>query len=317
MTRPDGRDGRPAPPGDHHPQLARPRRGLGARRVRPHPRALRGQRHRGRAALAQGLRPGLGDRRVRDAAARHAHPQRPRVGQGPHRRPHPRDQPADRPLAARLDRPRGARREQHRHRLRRPAGRRRHPHRGDHRRLRGPRRRRLVAGRPQEARPARPRSSQSVAAVSVGVIDGEPRLDLAYEEDVRGRHRHERRVHRRRRLRRGAGHRGGRGVRPARRSTRCSTSPSPAAPSSPGCRPTRSRDDTRLLLATRNAGKLAELRRLLAERRPRGRGRRPRATSTSTRRRPRPARRSRRTRCSRRARRRGTPGCRRSPTTPG
>jgi ribonuclease PH len=27
--------------------------------------------------------------------------------------------------------------------------------------------------------------SQSVAAVSVGVIDGEPRLDLAYEEDVR------------------------------------------------------------------------------------------------------------------------------------
>jgi ribonuclease PH len=27
--------------------------------------------------------------------------------------------------------------------------------------------------------------AQSVAAVSVGVIDGEPRLDLAYEEDVR------------------------------------------------------------------------------------------------------------------------------------
>ncbi|MCW2676631.1 MAG: rph, partial [Modestobacter sp.] len=26
---------------------------------------------------------------------------------------------------------------------------------------------------------------QSVAAVSVGIIDGEPRLDLAYEEDVR------------------------------------------------------------------------------------------------------------------------------------
>ena len=33
---------------------------------------------------------------------------------------------------------------------------------------------------------ARPRALvQSVAAVSVGVIDGEPRLDLAYEEDVR------------------------------------------------------------------------------------------------------------------------------------
>ena len=27
--------------------------------------------------------------------------------------------------------------------------------------------------------------AQSVAAVSVGVIDGQPRLDLAYEEDVR------------------------------------------------------------------------------------------------------------------------------------
>jgi ribonuclease PH len=33
---------------------------------------------------------------------------------------------------------------------------------------------------------ARPTAiAQSVAAVSVGVIDGEPRLDLAYEEDVR------------------------------------------------------------------------------------------------------------------------------------
>jgi ribonuclease PH len=33
---------------------------------------------------------------------------------------------------------------------------------------------------------ARPKAiAQSVAAVSVGVIDGEPRLDLAYEEDVR------------------------------------------------------------------------------------------------------------------------------------
>ena len=32
---------RPASPGHHHPQLARPRRGLGAGRVRPHPGALR------------------------------------------------------------------------------------------------------------------------------------------------------------------------------------------------------------------------------------------------------------------------------------
>jgi ribonuclease PH len=40
-----------------------------------------------------------------------------------------------------------------------------------------------LGGRKQLARPQA--LTQSVAAVSVGVIDGEPRLDLAYEEDVR------------------------------------------------------------------------------------------------------------------------------------
>ena len=47
---------RPAPRRPDHPRLARPRRGLGARRVRPHPGAVRGVVHRGRAALAQGQR---------------------------------------------------------------------------------------------------------------------------------------------------------------------------------------------------------------------------------------------------------------------
>src|SRR3954447_17983954 len=43
-----------------------------------------------------------------------------------------------------------------------------------------------VAWMGERKRLARPRALvQSVAAVSVGVIDGEPRLDLAYEEDVR------------------------------------------------------------------------------------------------------------------------------------
>ena len=124
---------RRAPPDHDHPQLARPRRGLGARRVRRHPGAVRRLGLRGRAALAQGLRPGLGHGRVRDAPRVDQHPLGPRVGQGPHRRPHPRDLPADRPLAARGHRLQGARREHHRPRLRRPPGRRRHPHRRDHR----------------------------------------------------------------------------------------------------------------------------------------------------------------------------------------
>ena len=50
--------------------------GLRARRVRTDPGAVRGLRLRGRAALAQGLRPGLGHRGVRDAAARRPTPAR-------------------------------------------------------------------------------------------------------------------------------------------------------------------------------------------------------------------------------------------------
>ena len=80
------------------------------------------------------------------------HPLRPRVGQGPHRRPHPRDLPPDRPLAARGHRLRGARREHHRPRLRRPPGRRRHPHRRDHRRVRRARRRRRPPALARRAR---------------------------------------------------------------------------------------------------------------------------------------------------------------------
>ena len=103
---------------------------------------------------------------------------------GQDRRTDARDLPADRPLAARRDRPVGAGRELDLDRLRRAAGRRRHPHRGDHRRLRRARRRGAWL---RQARPlARPDPLiNSISAVSVGVIDGEPRLDLMYEEDVR------------------------------------------------------------------------------------------------------------------------------------
>ncbi len=66
------------------------------------------------------------------------------------------------------------------------AGRRRHPHRVDHRQLRG------AAATPSPGWPARACSPpppekvihRSICAVSVGVIGGEPRLDLNYVEDV-------------------------------------------------------------------------------------------------------------------------------------
>ena len=125
---------------------------------------------------------GLGDRRVRDAAARDEHPQRPGVGQGPDRRAHPRDLPARRPVAARLRGLQGARREHDRRstatccrptaapgRPRSPAGTWRWRTRSTWLRERG-----QLKGSPLVA---------SVSAVSVGIVAGEPRLDLCYEED--------------------------------------------------------------------------------------------------------------------------------------
>ena len=219
---------RRAPPDHDHPPLARPRRRLGAGRVRQDPRAVRGVRLRGRAALAQGLRAGLGHRRVRDAARLHQHPLRPRVGQGPHRRPHPRDQPADRPLAAGGHRLQGARREHDRARLRRAPGRRRHAHGGDHRGVRRPGRRRHppAVGRRAHRRAAdrlggrgQRRHHRRRAAARPALRGGRPRRD-----------RHERRDDRRRQVRRGAGHRRGRRRSTAPSSTRCSPSRRRAAP---------------------------------------------------------------------------------------
>ncbi len=56
----------------------------------------------------------------------------------------------------------------------------------------------------------------SVAAISVGIIDGVPRLDLPYEEDVRAETDMNVVMTGSRLLRRGAGHRRGRGLRPGR-----------------------------------------------------------------------------------------------------
>ena len=75
-------------------------------------------------------------------------------------------------------------REHHRPRLRRPPGRRRHPHRRDHRGLRRAGRRGRPTCAPTERSTGEPLTG-SVAAVSVGIIDGVPRLDLHYDDDVR------------------------------------------------------------------------------------------------------------------------------------
>ena len=119
----------------------------------------------------------------------------------------------------------------------------------------------------------------SVAAVSVGIVDGEPRLDLCYEEDVAAQTDMNVVCTGDGELRRDPGHRRARAVRPRRCSTSCSTS------AWPGCA-----ELTRLQRGPRSGcmsdagwswppatrSKLAELRRILADA-----GRAGRASSTS------------------------------------
>ena len=178
---------------------------LGADLLRRDARDLHRLRPGVRAALDGGPGPRLGDRRVRDAPRLDGRPQAARRHQGPRRRPHGRDPAADRPLAARRGRLRGARRAHGLRRLRRAAGRRRHALRVDHRRLRRARARlrRLV----EEGKLERLAADRSVAAVSCGIVDGVPLLDLDYPEDSERRGRRQRRHDGRRRARRGAGDR--------------------------------------------------------------------------------------------------------------
>ena len=99
----------------------------------------------------------------------------------------------------------------------------------------------------------------SVAAVSVGIVDGAPLLDLDYSEDSTRRRRHERRHDRRRAAGRGAGD--GR-ARPVLRDSSTSSSTSPPAASTscggPG-RGDRVAAGVTALVATSNRNKLAEL----------------------------------------------------------
>ena len=73
---------RPAPSRHHHPAVARPRRGLGARRVRQDPRALRRLVTEGVPRWRKGSGLGWVTAEYAMLPARHAHPRRPRVGQG-------------------------------------------------------------------------------------------------------------------------------------------------------------------------------------------------------------------------------------------
>ncbi len=119
--------------------------------------------------------------------------------------------------------------------------------------------RKLLAGKPSQA------VHRSVAAVSVGIIDGEPRLDLSYVEDAKAEV--DMNI-----VCTGSGDfvevqgTGEAGVFSGTSSTSCWTWESPAANNWPCCSArlwTRSDMSKRLLLATRNAGKLVELQRIL------------------------------------------------------
>ena len=115
-----------------------------------------------RAAVDAGDGPGLGHRRVLDAARIDRRAQRPGGGEGQAVGPDPGDPAVDRPVVARRDRPAHDGRGADHRRLRRPPGRRRHPHRVHLRRLPRPPRC-LLASRRQEADHGAPRSRTRAA----------------------------------------------------------------------------------------------------------------------------------------------------------
>ena len=135
--------------------------------------------------------------------------------------PHPGDPAPDRPLLARGDRALGSRRAPDHHRLRCAPGRWRHAHRRDHRRLR---RACTGASRFMTATGliARHAIKDHVAAVSCGIYEGTPVLDLDYAEDSGRAHRREFRADRRGRSGRDPGHRGRRAVQRKPSSASCS-----------------------------------------------------------------------------------------------
>ena len=159
----------PAPHRQDHPQFHPPRRRLGADRNGRHPRAMHRLGRRKPAALPARQGPGLGDRRIRHAAALDAHRSAREAAKGKTDRPHPGNPAPDRPQPAPPSPTSRPRRTPDHPRLRRAAGRRRHPLRLDHRRL----------DRPHEAcdkpgrRPAscRPTRSRTMSRRFVGIFE--------------------------------------------------------------------------------------------------------------------------------------------------
>ena len=159
-------------------------------------------------ALPSRQGPGLGHGRIWHAPARHPHARQPRGGQGQAIGPNAGNPAADRPLAARGGRPAQARRAADHGRLRRHPGRWRHAHRVHLRRLGRASHRGRQAAR-QQGLAADPIRTQ-VAAVSCGIYNGTPVLDLDYDEDSKAGFGRQFRAHRRRLDRRGAVDRRGR-----------------------------------------------------------------------------------------------------------
>ena len=176
----------------------KPRRRLGAGRVRRHQGAVhRERRGEGAAVPASGKRRGLGHRRVRHAAARDPHAQRPRGRARQAARPHAGDPAPDRPLAARGGRPRRARRA---HASRstatccRPTAA-RAPRRSPAPSSRSPTRSRWLQRAASCSRESR--CTDHVAAVSVGIVERRAAARPRLRRGLGLRHRHERRHDRR------------------------------------------------------------------------------------------------------------------------
>ena len=260
-----------------HPQLARPRRGQRPGGVRPNPGAVRGVVHRGRAALAQGQRHRAGSPRSTRCCPRSTNTRSDResvkgriggrtheisrlIGRSPARgRSTPRRWARTRSsstatfsrLTAAPGRPRS------------PAPTSPWPTRSSRRSQPG-----LLVGERAAADRARSPPSASASSRACRSSTSDYPEDSTADTDMNVVMTGDGRV------RRDPGHRRGRARSTASCSMRCSTWPPAAAPSSPGCSwrrsqisaATRSRRSsvTRIVLATRNAHKVSELRHILA-----------------------------------------------------
>ena len=180
-------------------------------RVREHARAVRRLGRGWRSRLAEGPRRRVAHRRVRDAAARHAHAH-VRASGASSADARRRSSGSSGAACARCSTTSGSASSRIKRRLRRARRRRRHAHGGDHRRVRRGGRRVRLAGRAAASCAASP-VKRRVAAVSVGVVDGDAAPRPRLRRGRARRRRHECGDEQRRPVRRSAGHRRARHVR--------------------------------------------------------------------------------------------------------